>query len=163
MSLLVSQLRPRDYSLFTKRNVFSYSLLLIPYFLMWSYYRYARYWIPAKATNRQPTTKHRQSSTYHYFFLLIFYICTVSHFIPLLREERVVVGSSFVSFSIKMRLFHINSHISSGFLLKNKISKCNSTLPPRCCYHCDNQWIMRGGITGGIRVELHVIPPIFHL
>ena len=95
--------------------------------------------------------------------LLIFYICTVSHFIPLLREERVVVGSSFVSFSIKMRLFHINSHISSGFLLKNKISKCNSTLPPRCCYHCDNQWIMRGGITGGIRVELHVIPPIFHL
>ena len=33
--------------------------------------------------------------------LLIFYICTVSHFIPLLREERVVVGSSFVSFSIK--------------------------------------------------------------
>lgn len=53
--------------------------------------------------------------------MLMFYICKVSHLIPLLREERVVVGSSFVSFSIKMRLFYINSHISSGFLLKTLI------------------------------------------
>lgn len=82
--------------------------------------------------------------------MLMFYICKVSHLIPLLREERVVVGSSFVSFSIEMRLFYINSHISSGFLLKNKISKCNSILPPQCCYHFDNQWIMWGGIRGGI-------------
>ena len=91
--------------------------------------------------------------------LLIFYICTVSHFIPLLREERVVVGSSFVSFSIKMRLFHINSHISSGFLSKNKISKCNSTLPPRGSYRFDNQEFIAGGIMGGIRVELREVPP----
>ena len=37
---------------------------------------------------------------------------------------------------------------------------CNSTLPPRHYYHFDNQRFMRGGIMGGIRVELHVIPPI---
>ena len=58
-----------------------------------------------------------------------------------------------------MLVFHINSHISDSFLLKNKMSKCNSTLPPRCSYHSDNQEIISGGISGGIRVELHVIPP----
>ena len=91
--------------------------------------------------------------------LLIFYICTVSHFIPLLREERVVVGSSFVSFSIKMRLFYINSHIFSGFLLKNKISKCNSTLPPLGDYLFDYQRVRQGGTIGGIWVELREVPP----
>ena len=37
--------------------------------------------------------------------------------------------------------------------------KCNSTLPPYCGYYSDNQEITDGGIMGGIRVELHVIPP----
>ena len=58
-----------------------------------------------------------------------------------------------------MQLFHINSHISDSFLLKNKMSKCNSTLPPRGGYHFDNQWIIGGGIMGGIRVELREVPP----
>ena len=38
--------------------------------------------------------------------------------------------------------------------------KCNSTLPPRRSYLFDNQVFVYGGITGGIRVERHVIPPI---
>ena len=97
LSLLVSQLRPRDYSLFTKRNVFSYSLLLIPYFLMWSY-SIATLGIgfqPKLLTDnprpninnrqpiiiyfyllmfysiRQPTTKYQQPTTNHYLFLFI--------------------------------------------------------------------------------------------
>ena len=37
--------------------------------------------------------------------------------------------------------------------------KCNSTLPPFCSYYSENQEITDGGISGGIRVELHVIPP----
>ena len=58
-----------------------------------------------------------------------------------------------------MQLFHINSHISDSFLLKNKMSKCNSTLPPLGGYRFDNQWIIGGGIRGGIRVELREVPP----
>ena len=58
-----------------------------------------------------------------------------------------------------MQLFHINSHISDSFLLKNKMSKCNSTLPPRGSYRFDNQWIIAGGIMDGIRVELREVPP----
>ena len=58
-----------------------------------------------------------------------------------------------------MQLFHINSHISDCFLLKNKMLKCNSTLPPRGGYRFDNQWIITGGIMGGIRVELREVPP----
>ena len=58
-----------------------------------------------------------------------------------------------------MQLFHINSHISDWFLLKNKISKCNSTLQPRGSYRFDNQEIIGGGIMGGIRVELREVPP----
>ena len=37
--------------------------------------------------------------------------------------------------------------------------KCNSTLPPRGSYRFDNQWIICGGIMGGIRVELREVPP----
>ena len=37
--------------------------------------------------------------------------------------------------------------------------KCNSTLPPRGGYRFDNQWIISGGIMGGIRVELREVPP----
>ena len=59
-----------------------------------------------------------------------------------------------------MQLFHINSHISDCFLLKNKMLKCNSTLPPHGSYCFDNQEFICGGIMGGIRVELHVIPPL---
>ena len=58
-----------------------------------------------------------------------------------------------------MQYFHINSHISDSFLLKNKMLKCNSTLPPRCSYRVDNQGIICGGIMGGIRVELREVPP----
>ena len=39
------------------------------------------------------------------------------------------------------------------------MSKCNSILPPRGSYRFDNQEFIDGGIMGGIRVELHVIPP----
>ena len=59
----------------------------------------------------------------------------------------------------QMLLFHINSHISDCFLLKNKMSKCNSTLPPRGSYRFDNQDLIGGGIRGGIRVELREVPP----
>ena len=58
-----------------------------------------------------------------------------------------------------MQLFHINSHISDSFLLKNKMLKCNSTLPPRGTYLFDNQEIIEGEIIGGIRVELREVPP----
>ena len=37
--------------------------------------------------------------------------------------------------------------------------KCNSTLPPQVSYRFDNQMIAHGGIRGGIRVELHEVPP----
>ena len=59
----------------------------------------------------------------------------------------------------ELQLFHINSHISDSFLLKNKMSKCNSTLPPRGSYRFDNQEFIDGGIMGGIRVELREVPP----
>ena len=39
---------------------------------------------------------------------------------------------------------------------------CNSTLPPLDCYRFGNQWFVCGGIMGGIWVELHEVPPIFH-
>ena len=50
-------------------------------------------------------------------------------------------------------------HISDCFLLKNKMLKCNSTLPPRGSYRFDNQEFIGGGIMGGIRVELREVPP----
>ena len=59
----------------------------------------------------------------------------------------------------QMQLFHINSHISDSFSLKNKMLKCNSTLPPWGAYSFDNQKIIDGGIIGGIRVELREVPP----
>ena len=58
-----------------------------------------------------------------------------------------------------MQLFYINSHISDGFLLKNKMLKCNSTLPLRGSYRFDNQDFIGGGIRGGIREELREVPP----
>ena len=59
----------------------------------------------------------------------------------------------------ELQLFHINSHISDSFLLKNKMLKCNSTLPPQGSYRFDNQEFICGGIIGGIRVELREVPP----
>ena len=50
-------------------------------------------------------------------------------------------------------------HISDSFSLKNKMLKCNSTLPPWGAYSFDNQKIIDGGIIGGIRVELREVPP----
>ena len=38
---------------------------------MLDYSRFARYWLPAKATNRQPKTKYQQPTTNHYLFLFI--------------------------------------------------------------------------------------------
>ena len=38
--------------------------------------------------------------------------------------------------------------------------ECNSTLPPQRYYNLDSQCFMCGGISGGIRVELHEVPPI---
>ena len=37
--------------------------------------------------------------------------------------------------------------------------KCNSPLTPRGGYRFENQWIIGGGIMGGIRVELREVPP----
>ena len=106
---------------------------------------------------------------YFYTFFLLFLFIDILFFsidvfsIDILYQQSLPSYRSgwqfFCVLQHKNAVFHINSHISSSFLLKNKISKCNSTLPPRCCYRYDNQWIIRGGITGGIRVELHVIPP----
>ena len=59
----------------------------------------------------------------------------------------------------ELQFFHINSHISDCFLLKNKMLKCYSTLPPRGGYRFDYQEIISGGIMGGIRVELREVPP----
>ena len=49
---------------------------------------------------------------------------------------------------------------SASFPEKYFFVICNSTLPPQHTYHFDNQANAYGGITGGIRVELHEVPPI---
>ena len=50
-----------------------YICLLISRDLVPGYSRFARYWLPAKATdNQQPTTNNRQPIII-YFYLLIFY------------------------------------------------------------------------------------------
>ena len=54
---------------------------------------------------------------------------------------------------------NIYSQLFGCYSLKIFFVVCNSTLPPRGSYRFDNQWIISGGIMGGIRVELHVIPP----
>ena len=62
---------------------------------------------------------------------------------------------------IWVRQTYLSSYYFSD-LISRKINfvVCNSTLPPQCRYRSDNQRIAWGGIRGGIRVELHVIPPI---
>ena len=59
----------------------------------------------------------------------------------------------------KQMEINIYSQLFSHYSLKNKFAKCNSTLPPPECYHFEYQHVRQGGISGGIRVELHEVPP----
>ena len=65
-----------------------------------------------------------------------------------------------IIFNDYVNLLPLNSY---GYNSK-KIFFCkrNSTLPPLVYYISNNQYVRRGGIMGGIWVELYVIPPIFH-
>lgn len=58
-----------------------------------------------------------------------------------------------VEFNITSQLFDYNS-------IKNNFVETNSTLPPWWRYMLDIQRVERGGIRGGIMVELREIPPI---
>ena len=54
---------------------------------------------------------------------------------------------------------NIYSQLFGCYSLKIFFVVCNSTLPPQGGYLSNYQRVIRGGIIGGIRVELHVIPP----
>ena len=56
-------------------------------------------------------------------------------------------------------IFNIYSQLFGYYSPKNIFCKRSSTLPPHRCYILNNQYVIHGGIMGGIRVELHVIPP----
>ena len=60
---------------------------------------------------------------------------------------------------VKWHKINIYSQLFGYYFLKIFYVVCNSTLPPRRGYSFNSQYVMRGGIMGGIRVELHVIPP----
>ncbi|MDY2806988.1 MAG: hypothetical protein SOU48_10915, partial [Prevotella sp.] len=79
---------------------------------------------------------------------------------PLWRDFSVVRGYLLVCIGVKQHKINIYSQLFGDYSLKIFFVICNSTLPPRCGYRFDNQMFECGGITGGIRVELHVIPPI---
>ena len=58
-----------------------------------------------------------------------------------------------------LHLFNIYSQLFGYYSPKNIFCERSSTLPPRRCYIFNNQYVMYGGIMGGIRVELHEVPP----
>ena len=60
---------------------------------------------------------------------------------------------------VKQQEINIYSQLFGCYSLKIFFVVCNSTLPPLEGYLSKYQYVRRGGITGGIRVELHVIPP----
>ena len=60
---------------------------------------------------------------------------------------------------VEWHKINIYSQLFGCYSLKIFFVVCNSTLPPRRGYSSKYQHVRRGGIIGGIRVELHVIPP----
>ena len=60
---------------------------------------------------------------------------------------------------VKWHKINIYSQLFGYYFLKIFFVVCNSTLPPRGGNRFDNQRVKQGGIMGGIRVELRVIPP----
>ena len=61
---------------------------------------------------------------------------------------------------VEWHKINIYSQLFGCYSLKIFFVVCNSTLPPQGGYSSNYQRVRRGGIIGGIRVELHVIPPI---
>ena len=58
-----------------------------------------------------------------------------------------------------LRIFNIYSQRFGYNSLKIYFCKTNSTLPPHWYYMFNTQRVRRGGIMGGIWVELHEVPP----
>ena len=63
---------------------------------------------------------------------------------------------------MKRSEINIYSELFGPFPRKIIFLICNSTLPPWWGYNDEYQRVRCGGISGGIRVELHEVPPIFH-
>ena len=63
----------------------------------------------------------------------------------------------------KASLFNIYSQLFGYYSKKKSLCERSSTLPPHWRYSFDNQKVEHGGIMAELGVELHVIPPIFHL
>ena len=63
----------------------------------------------------------------------------------------------------KALLFNIYSQLFGYYSKKKSLYERSSTLPPHWHYSFDNQKVGHGGIMVKLWVELHVIPPIFHL
>ena len=63
----------------------------------------------------------------------------------------------------KASLFNIYSQLFGYYSNKKSLYERSSTLPPYWRYLFDNQNVGYGGIMAELWVELHVIPPIFHL
>ena len=72
---------------------------------------------------------------------------------------RLVRGYLLECIGVKQHKINIYSQLFGDYSLKIFYVVCNSTLPPRRGYSSNNQCVRQGGIMGGIRVELHVIPP----
>ena len=72
---------------------------------------------------------------------------------------RLVRGYLMKCIEVKWHKINIYSQLFGDYFLKIFFVVCNSTLPPRRGYSSNNQCVRQGGIRGGIRVELHVIPP----
>ena len=60
---------------------------------------------------------------------------------------------------MKQHKINIYSQLFGYYSLKIFYVVCNSTLSPQGGYSSNNQRVRQGGIMGGIRVELLVIPP----
>ena len=60
---------------------------------------------------------------------------------------------------VEWHKINIYSQLFGCYSLKIFFCERSSTLPPCEGYTSNNQRVRQGGIRGGIRVELHVIPP----
>ena len=60
---------------------------------------------------------------------------------------------------VEWHKLNIYSQLFGDYSLKIFFVVCNSTLPPQAGYSSKNQHVRRGGIIGGIRVELREVPP----
>ena len=78
---------------------------------------------------------------------------------PPWRNFSVFRGYLLKCIEVKWHKINIYSQLFGYYFLKIFYVVSNSTLPPRGSYRFDNQRIKQGGIMGGIRVELLVIPP----